>query len=91
MSYVSPENSKILYATKPHVAADGVTAAVVKVRLRDHENKPVAGRQAQLYSTNTNITITQPGLTNVDGLALAYVRSSTPGPVTLAARVLPEA
>jgi hypothetical protein len=91
MSYVSPTNSKILYATRPHVAADGTTAAVIKVRLRDHENNPVANRQAQLYSANTNITITQPGLTNVNGLALAYVRSSTPGQVTISARVLPEA
>lgn len=90
MSYVSPENSKILYATKPHVAADGVAAAAIRVRLRDHNDLPVAGRQVELLATSGTATITQPGITDINGAALGYVRSTTPGQVTIAGRVLPE-
>lgn len=90
MSYVSPQNSRILYATEPHVPANGVDPAIIKIRLRDHNNLPVAGRQAEIYTSSSNVTIIQPGLTDTNGLALAYVRSNTPGQVTIAARVLPE-
>lgn len=90
MSYVSPQNSKILYGSKPQVLADGLKAAVVKIRLRDHWNKPVAGRQTEIVADVPTAQITQPGPTDDEGLALAYVRSTTPGPVNITARVLPE-
>lgn len=90
MSYVSPTNSKVLYGSKPQVLADGTQAAVVKIRLRDHWNRPVAGRQTELVADVNTVQITQPGPTDNDGLALGYVRSSTPGPVNITARVLPE-
>jgi len=90
MSYVSPENSKILYGSKPQVLADGVQAAVIKIRLRDHWNRPVAGRQTEIIVDSEDAEVTQPGPTDDEGLALAYVRSATPGPVNVTARVLPE-
>lgn len=90
MSYVSPQNSKLLYGSKPQVLADGTQAAVVKIRLRDHWNRPVAGRQTEIIADHSDAQITQPGPTDDEGLALAYVRSTTPGPVNITARVLPE-
>ena len=90
MSYVSPENSKLLYATKPLVAADGVTAAIIKVRLRDHNNLPVPGRLVVLQANSPDAVITQPPATDENGAALGYVRSATPGPVIISAQVPPE-
>jgi hypothetical protein len=90
MSYVSPEHSKLLYGSKPQVLADGTKAAVVKIRLRDACNKPVAGRQVEITADVETAQITQPGPTDDEGLALAYVRSTTPGPVNITGHVLPE-
>jgi hypothetical protein len=90
MSYVSPEHSKLLYGSKPQVLADGSKAAVVKIRLRDACDRPVAGRQVEIMADVETVEITQPGPTDNDGLALAYVRSTTPGPVNITGRVLPE-
>ncbi len=89
MSGVSSEHSKILYGTNPHVAADGVQSAIIKVRLRDYDDKPVAGRQAEILADREDVQIDQPGPTDEEGLALAYVRTTTPGPVVITARVLP--
>jgi hypothetical protein len=90
MSYVSPTHSKLLYGSKPQVLADGTQAAVVKIRLRDDCDRPVAGRQVEILADNPSAQITQPGPTDNEGLALAYVRSTTPGPVNITARVLTE-
>lgn len=90
MSYVSPEHSKLLYGSKPQVLADGTHAAVVKIRLMDNCNRPVAGRQVEILADVLTVQITQPGPTDDEGLALAYVRSTTPGPVNITARVFPE-
>jgi hypothetical protein len=89
MSCVSPERSKLLHGAKPHVLADGTHAAVIKIRLRDPWDRPVAGRQAEIIADVNTVQITQPGITDDEGLALAYVRSTTPGPVNITARVLP--
>lgn len=91
MSYVSPENSKLLYGTSPHIAADGTQQAVIKIRLRDNDNRPVAGRQVELISDREDVSIVQPGLTDIRGTALAYATTSTPGPVTINGRVIPVA
>lgn len=90
MSYVSPEHSKLLYGSKPQVLADGSSAAVVKIRLRDDCDRPVAGRQVEIIADVETAQITQPGPTDNEGLALAYVRSTTQGPVNITARVLME-
>lgn len=90
MSYVSPQHSKLLYGSKPQVLADGTKAAVVKIRLRDDCDHPVPGRQVEIAADVETAQITQPGPTDNDGLALAYVRSTTPGPVNITATVLPE-
>jgi hypothetical protein len=91
MSYVSPEHSKLLYGTQPHVPADGVQQGVVKIRLRDDEDKPVAGRQVEILADRGDVTIVQPGLTDANGAALAYVTSAVPGPVNISGRVIPVA
>lgn len=90
MSYVSPENSKLLYGTKPIVAADGIAAAAIKVRLRDHNNLPVSGRQVTLFASTPDAVITQPEITDANGAALGYVRSAVIGQVTISAQVEPE-
>lgn len=90
MSGVSAAHSKILYGTDPHVAADGQQSAIIKIRLRDFDDQPVAGRQAEIFADRNDVTIDQPGLTDEHGLALAYVRTEVPGPVVITARVLPK-
>jgi hypothetical protein len=90
MTYVSPENSRLLYGNKSQVVADGIHAAVVKVRLRDYRDMPVPNKQVEITASRTEgVTIQQPGLTDANGLALAYVRATTDGPVSLSAQVLP--
>jgi hypothetical protein len=89
MSGVSSAHSKILYGASPHVAADGEQSAIIKVRLRDYDDQPVAGRQAEIFADREDVIIDQPGLTDENGLALAYVRTSVPGPVVITAHVLP--
>lgn len=89
MSYISPENSKILYGARARVRADGTEVGVVKVRLRDHRNKPVPNRYVELSASRSDVTITQPPATDAEGLALGYVTSTVPGPVTISGRVLP--
>lgn len=89
MSYVSPENSKLLYGTDSRVLADGTDVGVVKVRLRDHKNQPVPNRLVVLSASRENVTIIQPPVTNADGIALGYVKSSTAGPVTISGTLMP--
>ena len=90
MSYVSPENSKILYGNDARAAADGSDAVAVKVRLRDHKNRPVAGRTVELYTDNADAVIEQPTApTDSEGIALGYVRSATVGNVVINCRVIP--
>lgn len=89
MSYVSPENSKLLYGTRSQVPADGTAQGVVKIRLRDHKNRPVPNRQVELFANSQNVVIVQPPLTDEDGLALGYVTSNTAESVTISGRVVP--
>jgi hypothetical protein len=89
MSYVSPEHSKLLYGARPHVVADGAQQGVVKIRLRDNNDNPVAGRQVELTADRETVVIVQPGLTDANGAALAYVTSTVPGPVNISGRVIP--
>lgn len=89
MTYVSPENSRLLYGNGSNIIADGTHTAVVKIRLRDYRDMPVPNMQVVLTASRTNgVTIQQPGLTDADGLALAYVTATTDGPVSLSAQVL---
>jgi hypothetical protein len=89
MSYVSPAHSKLLYGAQPHVLANGVQQGIVKIRLRDDHDQPVAGRQVELIADRANVAIEQPGLTDANGTALAYVTSTVPGPVNISGRVVP--
>lgn len=89
MSYVSAENSSLLYGTARQIAADGEQSGVVKVVLRDHNNRPVSGRRVELLTDREDVTIVQPPLTNDAGVALGYVRTSTVGPVAVTGRVIP--
>lgn len=89
MNNLSPENSGIFYGTKPHVAADGIQKATIKVRLRDYQNRPVVGRQAEIMADGEDVVIEQPGPTNEDGLATAFLSKPTPGVINVTARILP--
>lgn len=86
---VDPNHSRLLFGTKPRALADGETPIVVKVRLRDHKDRPVSGREVELMADRAGVTIEQPYPTDDNGLALGYVRASTPGPVTITGVVLP--
>lgn len=85
----SPNTSKLLYGTSPHVRADGEEAGVVTVRLRDDCNRPVAGRTVVLAANRNDVTIQQPGPTNAEGLAVGYVRTNVPGPVSITGTIQP--
>jgi len=89
MSYVSAVNSQLLYGALPHVPADGIARGVIKIRLRDDQNMPVAGRQVALTADNPAAIITQPPVTDANGLAIGYVISSTPGAVKISGQVVP--
>lgn len=91
MSYVSPVNSKLLYGTKPNVAADGLARVAVKARLRNEKGEFVAGRMVEFMADREGVIITQPtSPTGVDGLAVGFVYAVTPGPVNITAMVYPE-
>jgi hypothetical protein len=86
---VDPNHSRLLFGTKPRALADGDTAIVVKVRLRDSHDRPVTNRQVELMADRDGVTIEQPDPTDENGLALGYVRATTPGPVNITGVVLP--
>lgn len=86
---VSPTNSKISFATKPHVRANNVDVVAVKVRVRNVNNAPVAGRPVEIFADEAGLTITQPTLTDASGTAIGYVKRNAAGPAMLRARVLP--
>lgn len=87
MTTVSPITSKLSYGTTSRALADGVTRLPVKVRLRDSMLRPVAGIQAELTADRDGVTIEQPGLTDATGLAIGFVRATTPGPVNISCLV----
>jgi hypothetical protein len=86
---VDPNHSRLLFGTRPRALADGTTPIVVKVRLRDSRDRPVTGRQVELMADRAGVTIAQPDPTDANGLALGYVRATTPGPVNITGVVLP--
>ena len=89
MNNLSPENSGIFYGTKPHVAADGVQKATIKIRLRDYQNRPIVGRQAEVVADREDVVIEQPAPTDANGAATAFISTTTPGQVNVTARILP--
>ena len=86
---VSPTNSKISFATKPHVRANNVDVVAVKVRVRDVNDAPLSGRPTEIFTDAVGLVITQPGLTDATGTAIGYVKRNVVGPVQLQARILP--
>jgi hypothetical protein len=87
---ISPTNSRLGFATRPQVFANGVDVVAIKVRVRDADNAPVASRVVQLFPDNTHTIIQQPAPTDATGVAIGYAKSSTQGPVTFRARVFPD-
>jgi hypothetical protein len=85
---VSPVTSKLFYGTGSSAVADGVVALPVKVRLRDSNLRPAAGVAVELVADRAGVTIEQPGLTDATGLAIGFVRATTPGPVNISCLVL---
>jgi hypothetical protein len=87
---VSPTNSKISFATKPHVRANDVDVIAIKVRVKDINNAVIPSRAVEIFTDAPNVTITQPQPTDNAGLAVGYARCSAVGPVVFRARVLPD-
>jgi hypothetical protein len=85
----SPHTSRLLYGTRPLVAANGTDAGVVTVRLRDDQNRPVQGRTVILTADREDVVITQPAPTDEDGWAIGYVRTNVPGPVVIHGAIQP--
>lgn len=85
----SPHTSKLLYGRRPKIAANGEEAGVVTIRLRDDHNRPVEGRTVVLTADREDVTIEQPGPTNAEGLAIGYVRTTTPGVVVVRGTIQP--
>jgi hypothetical protein len=78
MAAVSAYLSKLFYGTKPQVAADGIASIVVKIRLRDVNDRPLAGYRVTLHCEQ-QVEIEQPDLTNAEGYACGKVRSAVAG------------
>lgn len=85
---VSPIKSKLLYGTKPIANADGEEFVLVKIRLLNSRDEAVPDVAAELFADREGVTIVQPGKTDHAGLAAGYVRATTPGPVTIRARIV---
>lgn len=85
----SPHTSRLLYGTRPLIAANGEDAGVVTVRVRDDQNRPVQSRTVILTADRDDVVITQPGPTNAEGLAIGFVRSTVPGPVVIRGTIQP--
>jgi hypothetical protein len=99
MSAISQTNSRLLYGVRPRAEANGSDEVVIKVRLRDADKKAISGRQVELYVTAglapsngpnlAGIEIVQPDVTNDNGLAIGYIKSTVAGPVYIHARAFP--
>lgn len=90
MSQPDPAQSKLYFGNRHQALADGESAIAIKVRLRDFKGRPVPGRLVELAADRAGVAIEQPGPTDNTGLALGYVRATTPGPVNISGTVLPE-
>lgn len=86
---VSPEHSTISYGNRSSAKSDGTDTLIVKVRLRDYDNRPVPNRAVELVANRSGVIITQPEPTNNEGLAIGYVTATTPGPVIISAKAFP--
>ncbi len=86
MAEVSAHLSRIFAGARPTAPADGVTGIPVKIKLRDVNNLPVAGRQVLLES-DLAVSITQPDVTDAEGRARGMVYSTNPGTATIRAVV----
>ena len=88
MQTFSPTNSKLFHGNRPFVLANGKDAAAIKIRLRDNDNDPIAWRQVELVAEGQNVIVSQPVVTQADGVSVGYVTATTPGVVTVRARTL---
>jgi len=88
MRQISPTLSRIFYGNRPLILANGLDGASVKVRVKDTENLPMEGMQAEIVADREGVEIVQPSLTNNEGLSVGYIKSTTTGPVTLRVRIL---
>lgn len=87
---VSPTNSKLSFATKPHVRANNIDTVAIKVRVKDTNNAPIPSRAVEIFTDAPGVTFTQPPPTDNLGLAIGYAKCSIVGPVVFHARVLPD-
>lgn len=87
---VSPTNSKLSFATKPQVFANGIDIVAIKVKVRSTTNAPIPSRAVEITTAVEGVVISQPEPTDETGIAIGYAKSTTQGPVTFRARVLPD-
>jgi len=86
MAEVSAHFSRIFAGRRPVANADGVAVIPVKIRLRDVNDQPAAGRQVVL-SADMDVAITQPEPTDADGRATGLVYSDIAGTANITATV----
>ncbi|MBN2006937.1 MAG: Ig-like domain-containing protein, partial [Anaerolineae bacterium] len=79
-----PDES-LLWASPTRVVADGVTTATVHVLAYDAEHNPVPGISVVLNATGTNVQMTAPAPTGVNGRTSAVVWNAQPEVVTFTA------
>lgn len=88
MRQISPTLSRVFYGNRPLVLANGIDGASVKIRVKDTEDQPMYGMQAEIIASREGVEVVQPSLTNNEGLSVGYVKSTSNGPVTLRVRIL---
>jgi hypothetical protein len=88
MQTFSPTNSRLLHGNRPFVLANGKDAAAIKIQLRDDENNPIPFRQVELVADGQNVIVSQPALTQPNGIAVGYITATAPGVINIRARTL---
>ncbi|MBI4576206.1 MAG: Ig-like domain-containing protein, partial [Planctomycetes bacterium] len=74
-----PALSTITVTPEGRFIADGVQAATLTVRLRDAKGKPVPGQPVQLTVSGVGVVVSDPGVTDVQGVASATLAATRAG------------
>lgn len=80
-------NSTVTLDRASGIAANGIDAAVITVRLVDAEGAPLAGRAVTLSAAPDGPALTPSGLTNIEGKTTASITSTAKGTYTITATV----